>query len=49
MKLLSALLDVALLPVAVAKDVLLIHNFCEGNKSYTRQQVERVDDDLEGK
>lgn len=47
MKLFSALFDMALLPVAVAKDCLDIHNLAEGNKSYTRQQVEKVDEDLE--
>ena len=47
MKLFSTLLDVALLPVAMVKDALDIHNFVEGNKSYTRQQVEKIDEDLE--
>ena len=47
MKLFSTLLNVAILPFSMARDVLDIHNFAEGNKSFTRQQVGKIDEDLE--
>ena len=47
MKLLSALLDVAILPFSAARDVLDIYNFAEGNKSFTRQRIEKIEEELE--
>lgn len=45
-RLLSALFDVALLPFSVARDVLDVSNFADGNKSFTRQRIEKVEDNL---
>jgi len=49
MKLLSALLDTVLLPVAVARDVVDPFNvFVDGRNSYTRQQIEKIEEDIGG-
>lgn len=52
MKLFSALFDLATLPIAVAKDIVLepvkaLDPF-DHSKSETRKLVEKIDDDLEG-
>ena len=49
MKLLSALFDLTLLPVAVVKDLFtgLDRIGIQGRDSYTRQQIEKVEEDLE--
>ena len=48
MRLLSALLDVALLPVAVCRDVVEapVSVWIYGNKSETRKQIEKIEDDI---
>ena len=48
MRFLSALLDTALLPVAVARDVIQapVSVWIYGNKSETRKQIEKIEDDL---
>lgn len=46
MKLLSALFDTALLPLAIIADVVDITNHIDGNKSYTRKQIEKIEDNL---
>lgn len=46
MRLLSALFDTALLPVALARDVLDISNFIDGRKSFIRQKIEKIEDEL---
>jgi hypothetical protein len=50
MKLLSAALDLALVPFAMAADVITCVPRimgCDDGKSYTRQQIEAVEKDLE--
>ncbi len=45
MRLLSALFDVAMLPIAVVKDVFtLVVN--DRSKSYTREKIEEIEDNL---
>jgi len=46
MKILSALFDVVLLPVSMAKDCVDLHNHIEGNDSYTRQRIEKIENEL---
>lgn len=46
MRLLSALFDMTLLPVAAAQDVFDYMNAINRHKSNLRQQIERVEDDL---
>lgn len=47
MKLFESLLDLALLPIAVVKDVFTLGMEAEETgKSYTRQKLEDIDDDL---
>lgn len=47
MKLLSAILDTCLLPVAVAKDILCPWPvIIDGSKSQTREQIEKIEDNL---
>ena len=46
MKLLSAMFDVVLLPVAIVKDVFDISNAIDGKKSYTRRKIEDIEDSL---
>jgi hypothetical protein len=51
MKLFETMLDIVLLPVAVAKDVVLapikmMDPFDNGGKSETRKQVEKIDEDI---
>lgn len=48
MRLLSALFDVALLPVAVAKDIVFgpVDIGIYGHKSETRKQIEKIEDSL---
>jgi len=51
MKLLSALLDLTILPFSMGRDVLDLNHLGDmlyGNaKSYTRQQIEKIEEDLE--
>ena len=44
MRLLSALFDTVLIPVAVVRDVVDISNFLEGRKSFTRQVIEKIEE-----
>jgi len=45
-KLFEAILDVAILPFSMARDVLDIDNLAQGGKSFTRRQVEKIDEDI---
>lgn len=48
MKLFTTLLDLALLPVAIVKDVVCAIPIVAGDmESATRKQVEKIDEDLE--
>lgn len=49
MKPLSALLDLALVPLAIAADAVTFLprlSGCDNSPSYTRQQLERVEEDM---
>lgn len=48
MRILSALFDVALLPLAVAKDVFTapIRVGIDGKRSFTREKIEEIEDNL---
>lgn len=46
MKLLSALFDTVLLPVAIVKDVLNPWPMSYGHDSFTRQQIEKIEKEL---
>jgi hypothetical protein len=46
MRILSALFDVAMLPFSAARDLVDVSNFIEKNKSFTRQRIEKIEDDL---
>lgn len=47
MRLLSALFDIVLLPVAVAKDACTMGGFLTGDyKSATRKKIEEIEDNL---
>lgn len=46
MKIFSALLDVVLIPVAIARDVLNPFPMMDGHDSYTRKKVEQVEEHL---
>ena len=46
MKLLSAMFDAVLIPVAIVRDAVDISNFIEGRKSFTRQVIEKIEDNL---
>jgi hypothetical protein len=50
MRLLSALLDTVLLPVAIVKDVVTgpVNIGIYGCKSETRKQIEKIEDNLNG-
>lgn len=48
MKILSAILDTVLIPVAVAKDIVIgpIRTGVYDEKSFTREQIEKVEEHL---
>ena len=47
MRLFSAIFDAVLIPVAVLKDVCTLGGcLIEGEKSATREQIEKVEDDI---
>ena len=48
MKILSALFDTALLPVAIIEDVFTLGNLT-GFQSHTRTQIEKIEDELDCK
>lgn len=46
MKLLSALFDAALLPLAIASDIIAPPFVRDAEKSFTRERIEKVEEDL---
>lgn len=46
MRLLSALLDVVLLPLDVAQDVVKAFDSFDHSKSATRQRIEKIEDEV---
>lgn len=46
MKILSALFDTVLLPLEVAKDIICPWPMLDGNDSFTRKQIEKIEENL---